>query len=372
LPVKLQDVKPIRKNPTVAGGAYQNQPNVEADFMFNDSTQSEYDQLTSNKQSDYICNSDVNSLLFAREENSQPLPPAIDKGVEFCIDWVTVTIHANLAAVVKLVNDNFSMLGVFLEIGHGGMGYPLCLSALLGAKIYHSPKDGSIRCTVVIPGKACSAIPPEFLSVFHDQLVNMGVRFNYTRIDTAFTGVDFTPVEFGQAVKDNQIRSLAKRSTLRYIQSPYLEREDGNLGCDTVYLGSRESQRYLRVYNLHGPTRLEVEYKADRAQIVACAVLSHYVDDWYMIAVSHLRDFIDVNAKWWGSLIRGGKRAFAKIINAKEVAITELVRWLDNQVSPALSIVVDCLGFDILEWMIIRGRRRAGKYQALKLEFQEV
>lgn len=340
--------------------------------MFNHSIQSDHNQLASDIQSDYICSSGVASLLPAREEGSQQIPPAIDKGVEFCVDWLTLTVYANLAVVKKLVTENFSMLGEFLEVGHGGMGYPLCLSALLGAKIFHSPKDGSIRCTIVLPGKACAAVPPEFFSVFHGQLVELGVRFNYTRIDTAFTGVGFSPVEFGQAVKDEKVRSLAKRATLKLISSPYKEREDGKMGCDTVYFGSRESQRYLRVYNLHGPTRLEVEYKSERANLVARALFVLHVSDWYMMAVSHLRDFLDVSSDWWRALIQGGKRAFAKIINAKKVAMTELVRWIDGQVSPALSAVVDCLGMDILEWFVVRGRRRSDKYQVLKLAFQEV
>ena len=54
---------------------------------------------------------------------------------------------------------------------------------------------------------------------------------------------------------------------------PFERQENGELGTHTVNLGSRQSERMIRVYNRRGFTRLEMELKDKRADLVAKEIL---------------------------------------------------------------------------------------------------
>ena len=81
------------------------------------------------------------------------------------------------------------------------------------------------------------------------------------------------------------IVTLAKRDQIRLDQSPFALREDGQIGTTTVYLGSNESGRMLRVYNRRGPTRIELQMRDDRAQLVAIDILLRHPSKWHEVGI---------------------------------------------------------------------------------------
>ena len=72
-------------------------------------------------------------------------------------------------------------------------------------------------------------------------------EFKIKRIDLAWDGVPFTPSDVKAAVDANLLRSLVKRNTLVFTNSPYEEREDGVMGTFSCQLGSRQSARMISV-----------------------------------------------------------------------------------------------------------------------------
>jgi hypothetical protein len=119
--------------------------------------------------------------------------------------------------------------------------------------------------------------------------------------------------------------------------------------------------RFLRVYNKRGPTRLELELKEERANLVAESLFLAPIDDWPTIAIGHLLDFIDIDRPWWKEFIGDTDRAYKKLHYAKDVSLEKSRAWLLKQVSPALSAVAECTGGEILLDMDQEGRKRMNK-----------
>jgi hypothetical protein len=316
-----------------------------------------------------------------REEAAETSPPITNRGVEitgqevktFHLDWLTCTVFVDREKALQLYDEHFKdVLGELVDTEHGALGFKHCFTALGGFRLNTDPANGRGQwSTFFFPGEACSAIPPEYFKDFHYQVMAKGHRFQVSRLDTAYNGVPFTPRQFYTAVQEKKVRSLAKRDTLKWVSSPYQMREDGSgVGCDTAYLGSRQSERFLRVYNLHGYTRLEMEYKGARANMVFHRLAASPPEKWHEIALGHLRDYIDVMRPWWKRFVGEVGRAYAKIVDIKQAALERVVEWLEKQVAPSLSVINDTCGLEVLLWMIDIGReRRSQKHNVLVESF---
>lgn len=122
-------------------------------------------------------------------------------------------------------------------------------------------------------------------------------------------------------------------------------------------LGSMQSQRVLRVYNQRGYNRVEMMARAERADIIAADLAVTQVNRWYQIAISHVLDFIDIdNSSAWDDLKKGHKRAGRKLESAEEMTMQRLHSWIEHQVAPSLSVLVDLYGMEELEAILEIGR----------------
>ena len=287
--------------------------------------------------------------------------------MEFRIHWLSITIWQDSDFAFALWDTWFGQtFGHLNALGHGARLFAEVHKALLGTKIYVKPlrKDDDYF-HLEIPGKACEALEPLELMQFIKDLV-AHEKFKVKRLDLAWDGVPFTPKDIYDAVFEDKARTYAKRETLHFHSEPFAEREDGETGTSSTTLGKRSSHRSMRVYDLHGPVRLEIETRRDRADLIARDLLIRHPDEWPEVAIGHLRDFIDVDTNAWNDFIKGKARAGAKLVNAREVELSRITEWLLNQVSPALSVVVDVVGEDVPKAMVIQGRRvRNGKYKSL-------
>lgn len=131
-------------------------------------------------------------------------------------------------------------------------------------------------------------------------------------------------------------------------------REDDATGAATAYLGSRESERMLRVYdkepNGADPrTRYELELKGAAAR----DSLGYLADaqDGRAVVTGLLLAFVDFRARadgergdraprlaWWAALVRD----FAKVRGAVAVTVDSLARrlsWVRRQVAPTLAAI---------------------------------
>jgi DNA relaxase NicK len=221
-----------------------------------------------------------------------------------------------------------------------------------------------------IPGKACDCIHPDRLIELGDLLhSNYKDAFKFNRLDYAFDNVPFTPKQAYDAVKADQLRTLAKRDTLEGRGKPFQKKENKEIGTKGMELGSRQSERMIRVYDLHGFNRLEMEIKGKRAQSITNQLLStEDTENWPIIMQSHLLDYVDFYTDWWREFIANNKRANLKITKPALVEFVKSYSWIKNQASPTLSVLFDMLPFEAFLEIIEYGRQRRGHKFDLILE----
>ncbi|MBX3047662.1 MAG: replication initiation factor domain-containing protein [Anaerolineales bacterium] len=285
--------------------------------------------------------------------------------MEFRVHWFAITIWGTANHALKLWSVWFEKsLGVMLDQGYGARFYQTIYKALAESKLYCAPRqaveDAEPHFQIELPGLACEALHPKILQEFM-LVLERTERFQLTRLDLAWDGVPFTPEELDQAGKEQLFRTYAKRETFSYERSPYKPREDGQIGHSIFRMGSRQSSRYLRVYNFHGPVRLEMETKGSRADGIGRDVLVHAPDEWATKAMAHLRDFVDVDAPYWVEFVRGQARANFTITDARTKEMSRISEWLFKQVSPSLSVLVDVYGEGAVKTLLAAGRNKRGR-----------
>jgi hypothetical protein len=191
-------------------------------------------------------------------------------------------------------------------------------------------------------------------------------KVSVTRLDLAFDDAPFEVSDFWDAVSEGECRTYANRASFRRFENPYELREDGRQGCETVYIGTRDSLRMLRVYNQHGGTRVEIEFHDEKAFQVAEDLFfaddlgKGVMDEVYRKAMGHLRDFIDVTRDWWDTFTAGIVRAYMRLTGrtARQIDAASVAEWIYSQASMALSVCYDVYGKDLLEVLLARGRAK--------------
>jgi hypothetical protein len=170
--------------------------------------------------------------------------------------------------------------------------------------------------SVEVTGEGCTDLGNEGLSLLHADLAHR-CRVRCSRVDMAWDGVPFTPLQALQAVKRGDINS---RSVTADPGDPPTWGWQESSSC-TLYLGRRKSERLARVYDLRGPTRYEIELKGQHAASAMAFLCGSNPDGWGRIVMSSVRelcDFIDGRADdrpsrcpllpWWASFVGAVER----------------------------------------------------------------
>lgn len=293
--------------------------------------------------------------------------------VTYQIHWLSFTVKADREDAFSLYSNLFmDTFGPLQDLGNGGRGFKEIYHNALEFKVYMSPRSSSVESYwhIEIPGRACECIGNEYFLALGDYLEsNYKGRYEYKRVDFAFDHVGFDPKDVEDAIRSNQVRTLAKRETLVINSSPFVLRDDGTPGTYTVSLGSNQSERMITVYNKRGYTRLEFQTRDLRANVVGRKLLLESdTSNWSRIGLSHLRDFIDFEPAWWGEFVNGSQRAHETISRPRDISGSKLFHWIDRQVSPALSVAIDILPEDVMKSILARGRRRRGSRYDLLLQ----
>jgi hypothetical protein len=157
-------------------------------------------------------------------------------------------------------------------------------------------------------------------------VVRVGRVFKVTRLDLAFDGVPFTVLDCDAASVVGvalNIRSQVRKGKVVLSRG---EREAGEDG-DTFYWGGRASKsRMVRVYDRRPLVRLEMEWRGNRSDLLARQLLDLVPSAWPVVAMGHLRDFIDfidhssssnrsrcVLLPWWEKFVHGVDKIRVKI-----------------------------------------------------------
>jgi len=297
----------------------------------------------------------------------------------FKVHYLRLTYYSNkddLLCLWRGLHLN-CLLGEFVDLGYGGRFYRGSMEALEGCRLYYDPSGVEVRCTIEIPGQACERIGHEKLSELY-QLAARDCKLVCSRIDLAFDGWDCCPLDLFDAIEGDRVKTYSDRKTLVIMASPGEVNENGEIGTTSVTLGSRTSKRFMRCYDRHGFTRVELECKEERANLVAADVMTHNeYENAFDCALGHLRDFIEVLEDWFQLGVAGVCPASCKM-GAKELDINKIVEYV-RKLSAAFSIAaqMDRLTYSeehFLSEILALGRQKRAenvRYKRLEISYCE-
>lgn len=290
-------------------------------------------------------------------------PPITNRGVEFECHWLSLTIWDDPSKVAAWICKLLQLdggLDRFRQLPNGGRAFREIFLGPGGVKLYVTPCTGFGFVHVEIPGEVIKAIAPDWVRVVVGELA---CKWQTTRLDLAFVSTIFDPGQVRDAVLAGDLRTLAKRRTFKEISLPFQ-------GGHTVYLGSRQSERMIRVYRDGEVTRTELECKEKRADAVFRDLLAVDGELWPVRALSHLRDFVDFKTDWWLVFCDGAERAHMVLSNWAAVSFDRTRAWVEKQVAPTLALIEDLIGFKEVIRLLEMGREKFGERQlALKAAY---
>lgn len=275
--------------------------------------------------------------------------PASNTGVTVAwmgLHWFAGTVFGwSAEAVACRVAEAFKVKPVALP--RGGLGYERSYIVAGSARVYWSPGRADVH--VSLPGEACERLA---LVDLVEMALEMGLEPN-SRLDVAWDITGLTPGTFEDAFRAGDVVTRIHREVnpetgrLRGV-----ERRSNHQG-DTVYLGSRSSERFVRIYDRRGPTRLEMEWKGKRALALWHALLAVPEDQLSRTAFAELRAFLDFRDRsasvrpdscplldWWAVVVDGAGRS--SVVISREARTLENVReWVVRQVAPSLAMLHD-------------------------------
>ena len=300
------------------------------------------------------------SLNLSKNASDVNQPPYTNRGVEvshiqksvFSIDWLRLTVWTTFQGVMPLL----SLLGLDIgleEIGHGGIGFRCVMAGLNGFQLYRDPvNEAQIFVSLNLPSKCLQMVGMDRLQAASSWLCEQGqngLRWDATRLDLAFDTQSFLVEDFAVAWRSGEVQTKAR--SWNEIK--------GSGDSHTFYVGSRESTAMLRVYHKMGGssfgadafTRVELELKADRANLAFLQVIAAPMQDWAVMAAGLLQGFVQVQSAWWSDLVEGAARSWLRLRqNIPTIASAE--KWLNKQVLPSLALVVGALSSGDVDFLI--------------------
>jgi DNA relaxase NicK len=271
------------------------------------------------------------------------------------IHWFSVTVFAPYEHALDVWQKFFELeLGDLVDTARAGRGFQHISVALKETKLYYDPipqKDTNLNLPyyyhLEFTGEGCECVIPTHFQDLLFELNHDGVLFRVTRLDVAWDGLSFTPYEFYKKIESAEVVTTAKRETLSYFVQPFDICDDGQIGNEGCYIGSRNSERFVRVYNKRGLTRFEIVYKNDRANAVSIDLFQYHYSDWDFVSREHVLDYINF-PDWslWSDFIKYAQQAELHISPARKVSLIKIEKWLYRQVSVALSVYYDVHGWE--------------------------
>lgn len=315
---------------------------------------------------------DLNSFGF----NCEPYSENQSGDVKFSLDWWRVTIWCSRSVIAPVLER--LGLDVGLKVApSAGMGFKRREDGLHGFQLYSQPVgdfDGDTYVSLNFPSKCLQNIGHENLERFVDWLCergqDIGLRWDTTRLDLAFDTQGFKVADVVAAYHDQSLSSVARRA--------YEIKDCDGSGGHTFYLGSRESEAMVRVYNkLDGHsfgdesfTRVELELKGKRAAMAFLQVMAAPLQDRRLMAGGLLMGFMTIAADWWTQFTEGVSRSWM-ILRRSVPTIEAVKKWLHKQVSPSLATYIQAVSAggqkDRIEAaisdLLAEGKKRIKKHQ---------
>jgi len=312
-----------------------------------------------------------------------------EQGFTQTIDWLAFTVpDASIEDVFQLIG------GEWFESETGFRGYPVCWMLVQGQQGVGKIATGAPRRVREVHVDLSAGI----VSNWEEEKVKAVLQWVFshgghvTRLDIALDDREACvsiaqvkqAVDAGQAVTRSEKFQAVSASSLRRGEST----------GETLYFGSRESQTMLRIYDkrlerqqkgcedwdTYG-VRWELEFKKERAQACAKAVLYLDQEDRRSFLVGVLRSYVDFRATtrdatawekyraallpWWAALTEGFRKCRLAVETLQQT-IEQVKQWMACSVGPLLAVVHQVAGPSFLKEIMRAGRQRwRSKHRAL-------
>ena len=316
------------------------------------------------------------------EPAAGPPPPSSDTGVENTqsAHWLAGHPSSSLGldSVLGIISGKVGESVVVLDGGHNGYSVTYRIGAVA---VLENPARPDMGTLVELTGRACEELGLQGVAELYRDLGMESV----TRLDWAFDTSALTVGQVEAAWRANDVRTRVKvPDPKRLADKGYrvLPEYEGVRTCRvreevsgrTFYMGSRQAQRFARVYDRRGFTRFEVVFKDMRASVVAAELLVAVLEAPELVpslALGHLRDFVDfVDGSvagnrsrapllaWWEVFVDGAGRAGLSLSGTAARTLDTVRAWFARQVAPSLALLVEAFGWEDVRRMSREGRER--------------
>ena len=321
-----------------------------------------------------------------------------DNKTEPFLDWLRFTLPYSADSFLW-IDDTF---GGRIPLGKGLLSYSCADLLTCGGMCAYSPEKKENRILVELSAKALWVIDGTIRSAKHKasqgpvqfigEAFHRGAQF--TRVDVALD--DFAGhVSPGRVWDTMQAGEWISRFR-SYSRITSVDRFQPERNGDTVYIGSRDSESFVRVYDkavqagVDVPhwVRVEFEFKKDRANELAGRIARGTLDlrnlIYYYVDFKKKQGKTKATMKgqspkywptadWWLEFLKptDKNRLF---FPQYEAGLEEIEAWLDTQVTGALVLFLKTRGIDAFQELLDKGHekfQRNKRYLRLEARYHE-
>ena len=289
------------------------------------------------------------------------------QGFTLTMDYLAFTVPSTtLEEVTALLGGDWT------KVEAGYLGYPLCWvtegESRGTGKIGMGAPRKLHEAHVDLTSGVVASWPSEKMQAVLIWIKEKGGHL--TRIDCALDDRAMSvPLDWIKvAIKTGQIVTRASQAQILLGEDLDLWATTG----ETVSIGSRRSQTFLRIYdkrleltakgqpdaNEYG-IRWELELKKDRADALGQLLRCHPIEEWRELVVGVLQSYVDfrdtdkaaepwtryraARLPWWESLTEGFKKCRLVVEQARRT-IEHVKEWVNRSLAPMLALVVAAPG----------------------------
>lgn len=318
--------------------------------------------------------------------------------VEFHADWLSIVLrwarredmsHDIVRAAVAGCFLGEWDAGVFRHAGHGASHYADLYHGPFGVTLLSGVEEGVEEIRVEVKGQGCEAVGLAEFRALGDWCWTHGLMYHVTRMDLAWDHLPFTVHDAVQAVEAGNVRTKAKSAKEITSRTLFGDAEDNGDGS-TCKIGSRSSDRMVRIYDQHGYVRCELQLRKERADWAFRHLLWFQSSsgaeprpfaDAEVEARGLLRDYVDFVDResdsnmtrrealpWWSTFIEGAAKVRHVIARAAR-SLERSREWIESKVRPTIAMVMAVAsseGKSMADWcmdVLQNGSRRWSAWQ---------
>lgn len=250
---------------------------------------------------------------------------------QFCIDWLSFTQDLTVLPVPSQFCINAKHGDWYNDTAHNG--YKQAFRNANGASVQWNEDRPDMRVLTQYSGKALERYISEGTSSYTVARHHAQMGYRATRIDLAIdvhdSGMDITKMY--RQLKNGKATSGSTKINL-------IEGIDG--GC-TLYIGSRQSERMIRIYDKAAEQsipgdwkRIEIELKGEVARGLGTRLATLTENQLGSVAKGILQSMVCFPGELWQHII-ADNAPFGLTVSHKQS--DNLKGWLADQVAPAIA-----------------------------------